>query len=36
MRTRTLSTPTNLGAFWLGQTPGEIVAALGEGDAPPR
>jgi peptide deformylase len=36
MRTRTLSTPTNLGAFWLGQTPGEIVAALGEGDVPPR
>ena len=36
MRTRTLSTPTNLGAFWLGQTPGEIVAALGDGDVAKR
>ena len=32
MRTRSLSTGRNIGAFWLGQTPDEIVAALGEGD----
>jgi peptide deformylase len=31
MRTRTLSTGRNIGAFWMGQTPGEIVAALGDG-----
>ena len=32
MRTRTLSTGRNIGAFWLGQTPDEIVAALGDGE----
>jgi peptide deformylase len=32
MRTRTLSTGRNIGAFWLGQTPDEIVAALDPGD----
>ncbi len=36
MHTRTLSTGRNIGAFWLGQTPDEIVAALGEGDAAKR
>jgi peptide deformylase len=28
MRTRTFSTGRNVGSFWLGQTPDEIVAAL--------
>jgi peptide deformylase len=32
MRTRTLSTGRNIGAFWLGRTPDEIVAALDAGD----
>jgi peptide deformylase len=36
MRTRSLSTGRNIGAFWLGQTPDEIVAALGEGDVAKR
>ena len=36
MRPRTLSTGRNIGAYWLGQTPDEIVAALGEGDAGKR
>jgi len=36
MRTRTLSTGRNIGAYWLGQTPDEIVAALGEGDVAKR
>jgi len=36
MRTRTLSTGRNIGAFWLGQTPEEIVAALGDGDVAKR
>ncbi len=36
MRTRSLSTGRNLGAFWLGQTPGQIIAELGEGDVARR
>jgi len=32
MRTRTLSTGRNIGAFWLGRTPDEIVTALDAGD----
>lgn len=36
MRTRTLSTGRNIGAFWLGQTPDEIVATLGDGDLAKR
>jgi peptide deformylase len=28
MRTRTFSTGRNIGAYWLGQTPGAVVAAL--------
>jgi peptide deformylase len=36
MRTRSLSTGRNIGAFWLGQTPDEIVAALGEGEVAKR
>ena len=36
MRTRSLSTGRNIGAFWLGQTPDEIVAALGDGDVAKR
>jgi len=31
MKSRTLSTGRNVGAFWLGQTPDEIVKALGDG-----
>jgi peptide deformylase len=30
MRSRTFSTARNVGTYWLGQTPGEIVAALDE------
>jgi peptide deformylase len=36
MHTRSMSTGRNIGAFWLGQTPDEIVAALGEGDVAKR
>jgi peptide deformylase len=35
MHTRTFSTPRNVGSFWLGQPPGEIVAMLGPGDVKP-